>query len=211
MTDLTSSGAHGRPKRLRAREGNLLGTSMALIVAILVLPPVWFLFKASITKLNAGLSSDGLTWDNYLRLFTSEALLGSLMNSVIFAVFATLVSLVVGGILAWLVVRTDTPFKGLAFVTTIVSLGTPYILYVTGWLYLLGRSGPINVTWKLITGRMDNLFDVNSLLGMIAIEGFLWSPLVFLLLSATFRTANAEMEEAARMSGASVSSTIWRI
>ena len=47
--------------------------------------------------------------------------------------------------------------------------------------------------------------------GMILIEGFLWSPLVFLLLGATFRAANADMEEAARMSGASVFDTLWRI
>jgi iron(III) transport system permease protein len=46
---------------------------------------------------------------------------------------------------------------------------------------------------------------------MIMIEGFLWSPLVFLLLGATFRAANADMEEAARMSGASVLATLWRI
>ena len=52
------------------------------------------------------------------------------------------------------------------------------------------------------------LFNVYSLWGMILIEGFLWSPLVFLLLSATFRMSNAEMEEAARMNGASVWDTI---
>jgi iron(III) transport system permease protein len=46
---------------------------------------------------------------------------------------------------------------------------------------------------------------------MVLIEGFLWSPLVFLLLGATFRAANADMEEAARMSGASVFDTLRRI
>ena len=184
---------------------------MAILVAILVLPPIWFLLQASFTTLDTALSAGGLTLNNYVRLFTSPDLLTSVANSAIFAVFATLVSLIFGGVLAWIVVRTDAPFKGLAFLTTIISLGTPYILYVTGWLYLLGRSGPINATWKWMTGSMDNLFNVNSLVGMIAIEGFLWSPLVFLLLSATFRTANAEMEEAARMSGATVRSTIWRI
>ena len=55
------------------------------------------------------------------------------------------------------------------------------------------------------------LINVNSMGGMILIEGFLWSPLVFLLLSATFRTSNPEFEEAARMSGASVWDTIRRI
>src|SRR4051812_50189235 len=62
-----------------------------------------------------------------------------------------------------------------------------------------------------MTGETGILFNVNSMSGMILIEGFLWSPLVFLLLGSTFRAANADMEEAARMSGASVLDTLLRI
>jgi len=43
------------------------------------------------------------------------------------------------------------------------------------------------------------------------IEGFLWSPLAFLLLSAVFRAANADYEEAARMSGAGILRTLAHI
>lgn len=184
---------------------------MTVILAILLVPPIWFLLKASVTQLDAGLKSIGLTLSYYVQLFTSLDLLSNLANSVIFAIGAMLVSLIFGGVLAWIVVRTDAPGKALAFLTAIISLGTPYILYVTGWLYLLGRSGPFNTSWKWMTGGTHDLINVNSLAGMIVIEGFLWSPLVFLLLSATFRAANAEMEEAARMSGASIGATIWRI
>jgi iron(III) transport system permease protein len=90
-------------------------------------------------------------------------------------------------------------------------MGTPYILYVSSWLFLLGRSGPINGTYRWLTGSREQLLDPYSMWGMILIEGFLWSPLVFLLLAPTFRVANADMEEAARMSGASVIQTVWHI
>ena len=53
-------------------------------------------------------------------------------------------SLLFGGVLAWIVERTNAPLKALAYLTTIISLGTPYILYVTAWLFLLGRAGPFN-------------------------------------------------------------------
>jgi iron(III) transport system permease protein len=211
MTDMTSGRVTSSTRPLREREGSLLGPAMAILLALIVLPPIWFLLKASVTQLNAGLTAEGLTFDHYIKLLTATDLLTSLINSVIFSICAMLVSLTFGGVLAWIVVRTDAPFKGLAFLTTIISLGTPYILYVTGWLYLLGRSGPINASWKWMSGRTELLVNVNSLTGMILIEGFLWSPLVFLLLSATFRAANAEMEEAARMSGATIRATIWRI
>jgi iron(III) transport system permease protein len=77
-----------------------------------------------------------------------------------------------------------------------------------GWLYLLGRAGPFNDLYRTWIDPASTPFNVNSLTGMILIEGFLWSPLVFLLLSSTFRAANADMEEAARMSGASILDTI---
>ena len=47
--------------------------------------------------------------------------------------------------------------------------------------------------------------------GMVLVEGFLWSPLAFLLVSATLRNANPELEEAARVHGAGVWATIRRV
>src|SRR5271169_740481 len=47
--------------------------------------------------------------------------------------------------------------------------------------------------------------------GRILVEGFLWSPLAFLLLSSVFQQSNADYEEAARMCGAGVLRTVTRI
>ena len=49
--------------------------------------------------------------------------------------------------------------------------------------------------------------NIFSIAGMIMVEGFLWSPLLFLLI-ASLSNANPEFEEAARMSGAGVWRTI---
>ena len=46
---------------------------------------------------------------------------------------------------------------------------------------------------------------------MVVVEGFLWSPLAFLLVGATLRNANPELEEAARVSGAGTWMTIRRV
>src|SRR5262249_30427064 len=54
-------------------------------------------------------------------------------------------------------------------------------------------------------------FSVNSLWGMILIEGMIWAPLGFLLLSSVFRLSDASFEEAAMMSGAGVFTTFRRI
>ena len=182
-----------------------------VVLAALVLPPLTVLVQVSLTEVNADGSAGAFTWRHYAELLADTHLYASAVNSLVFAGCATGVSLVFGGVLAWVVERTNAPFKGLAYLTTIISLGTPYILYVTAWLFLLGRAGPFNDLWRQATGGTGQLLNVYSLWGMVLVEGFLWSPLVFLLLSATFRAANAEMEEAARMSGASILDTVWRI
>lgn len=184
---------------------------LIVIIGLLVIPPLWFLVQGSffINKLDGSLGP--WTWRYYARLFEDARLIGSAVNSCIFAVGSAVVALVFGGLLAWLVERTNAPLKALAYLTTIISLGTPYVLYVSAWLFLLGKAGPLNAIYRNLTGNTDLLFNVYSMSGMILIEGFLWSPLVFLLLSATFRAANPELEEAARMAGAGVWDTFRRI
>ena len=200
-----------RPAAARLRLPSPATCALIVIIALLVLPPLWFLVQGSlfVNKLDGSLGA--FTWRYYARLLEDQRLIGSAVNSCIFAVGSAAVALLFGGLLAWLVERTNAPLKPLAYLTTIISLGTPYVLYVSAWLFLLGKAGPLNAAWRSLTGTRDLLFNVYSMTGMVLIEGFLWSPLVFLLLSATFRAANPELEEAARMAGASVWNTFRRI
>ena len=184
---------------------------MAVLLAILMLPPLWILLQDSVTTTDAIGNVTGFTLAHFRKLVTDKDALTSVWNTLVFAGGSTVLSLITGGILAWLVERTNAPLKLLAYVATIVSMGTPYILHVIAWLFLLGKVGPLNQGWRGLTGAGSNLFEVNTMAGMILIEGLLWSPLVFLLLGATFRAANADMEEAARMSGATVFDTLRRI
>src|SRR5262249_52764907 len=130
------------------------------------------------------------------------------INSLIFAAASALVALVFGWVTAWVVERTNAPLKGLAYFTSVVSLGTPYILYVTAWLLFFGKAGPVNHLYRTLTGSTDVLINIYSMPGMVLVEGFLWSPLAFLLVGATLRNANPELEEAARVHGAGVGDTI---
>jgi iron(III) transport system permease protein len=196
---VTTAPARTRPKRA------VLGLVITLIVALLVLPPIWTLFDASISPEG---NTSGFTLSNFSALLNSKGLTEASLNSLIFSFSSMVLSLALGGSVAWLVERTDVPFKNLAWLTTIVSLGTPFILYVAAWVFLLGRAGPVNDIYRLISGDTAALLSIHTMYGMILVEGLLWSPLAFLLLSSTFRAANAEMEEAARMSGASISEAI---
>lgn len=204
--------AAAKPRR-SARLGPTGGLTlvMALILGVLVIPPIIVLVEYSFSVPNADGSSGAFTLAHYAKLLADPKLYLSAWNSVSFAALSTVFALLCGGVLAWIVERTNAPFRGLAYVTTFISLGMPYILYVLAWIFLLGRAGPFNDLYRTLTGNTDILFNIYSMPGMVLIETFSWLPLVFLLFSATFRASNAEMEEAARMSGASLFDMIWRI
>ena len=197
-----------RWSRLRAPPTLLTALLLMVVLAALVLPPLAFLLKASVVD-----AQRGGEWSlaNFSAVLGSRRFLASSANSMLFAAGSATVALAIGWISAWIVERTNTPLKLLAYLTAVISLGTPYILYVTAWLLLFGKAGPINQLYKTLTGTPDVLIDIYSMPGMIMVEGFLWSPLAFLLVGATLRNANPELEEAARASGAGLWATILRV
>src|SRR5215468_8341052 len=184
---------------------------LALVLGAMTIPPLLSLLQASFRLTTATGELGAFTFDHYRKILTDRQFFQSLWNSIVFCIGTAVLAIGMGGVTAWLVVRTTTPLRSIAYLSAIVSLGTPYILYVTAWLFVLGRSGPLNAILMAVTGSTQPVFNVYSLTGMILIEGFLWSPLVFLLLSAVFRTANADFEEAARMSGAGVLRTLAQV
>ncbi len=181
---------------------------LTIVLLLLVVPPLWFLLQGSLhtTTVKGGLGE--FTFVYYWRLLSDRQFFGSLANSLIFSLGATLIALCFGGLVAWVVERTNAPFKALAYLTAIISLGTPFVLYVIAWLFLLGRAGPLN---DVVASLGLPRFNVYSMPGMILVEGFLWSPLSFLLLSSVFQGANSEYEDAARMCGAGIVHTVTRI
>ena len=194
--------------RLAAYQTLLVAAVLIVVLAALVLPPFVFLLKASVVD-----AQRGGEWSlaNFEAVLGSRRFLVTSANSLVFAAGSAVVALAIGWTTAWIVERTNTPLKPLAYLTAIISLGTPYILYVTAWLLLFGKAGPINQLYRTLTGTSDVLINVYSMPGMIMVEGFLWSPLAFLLVGATLRNANPELEEAARVSGAGTWMTIRRV
>ena len=202
-----------RPRRLQclgiAPDSTLaLVAMLAVVLLLLVVPPLWFLLQGSLHTTTVKGALGDFTLAYYQRLLSDRQFFGSLENSIIFSLGSLVIALCFGGLVAWLVERTNAPFKAFAYLTAIISLGTPFVLYVIAWLFLLGRNGPVN---DLIVGLGWARFNVYSMPGMILVEGFLWSPLAFLLLSSVFQATNAEYEEAARMCGASILKMVTRI
>jgi iron(III) transport system permease protein len=204
-----SPATHLRRRFLSVNDTAIFVPFIVAIYAILVLPPLLFLATGAVTVTGGGATR--WTLERFSTLLFQRGMLTSAWNSFVFAAGSAVLALLIGGVTAWLVERTNAPLKSLTYLSTMIALGTPYVLYTTAWLLLLARSGPVNTWYRQFTGDTGPLINVYGMGGMILIEGLLWSPLVFLLLGATLRNFNPELEEAARMSGAGTWATIRRI
>ena len=80
----------------------------------------------------------------YRDMFRELQVLGPFLNTVYFSVGSALLATLLGGLVAWIVTRTDSPLRGLGYFTAFASFGTPFILYTIGWFLILGKAGPVN-------------------------------------------------------------------
>jgi iron(III) transport system permease protein len=183
---------------------------LLVILALAVIPPFIFLVYSSFHTFNPDGSFGSATLANFIQLFTDPRFFRSLWRSAAYAFGASLLAIVIGALQAWLAERTDAPLRQFLYVSAIVSLGIPYVLYIVAWLLFLGKAGPVNQALGALFGA-GHYVDVNSLGGMIFVEGMMWSPLAFLLLSSVFRNADASYEEAATMCGAGLLSQLRHI
>jgi iron(III) transport system permease protein len=179
---------------------NLIVVLVVAAIAYLALVPLGFLLWQTFIR------GGHPTFAAFRNAYSAVGLGTMLLNSFAFAFGSTALALIVGTALAYLIVRTDVPGKSLMYAASVVPLIIPGILHSISWTFLLDPHNGIINTWfiqKLGFGP----FNVYSIPGMIFIEGLHLSPLVFLLMVASFRSMDPSLEASAIMSGASM----WRV
>lgn len=199
----------GALARLDVAAGVMIAVS--LVTAYLVLPPLYSVLQTSLftTKLTGEI--DQFTLRYYQDLWTELRVIGPLLNTVYFSIGSALLATMLGGAIAWVVVRTDAPLRSLGYFTAFASFGTPFILYTIGWILLLGKAGPVNYWLKTLLDQTGPVINIYSLPGMIFVEALLWSPFVFLMLAAAFRSMDPSLEEASAACGARLWQTMRRV
>src|SRR5215210_9444506 len=93
---------------------------------------------------------------------------------------------------------------------SLVPLILPGILHTIAWIFLASpRIGLYNKILEPVFG--PGTLNVFSLPGMMVVEGLHLSPLVFLLMVASFRSMDPALEESALLSGARLPTVFRRI
>ena len=181
--------------------GRLFLWAMLLATALIVLPPLLYLVVTSLTVQRTG-AAPFLGWDNYAYVFRLSGW-RLWRTTLIYAGASSLVAILYGVAAAWLVARSDAPFRGLAMVAAYLSLAAPVIIKGIGWILLLGpNKGVVNEVLRGVFGATGVPIELFSLGGMILLEAILWMPVVFLLTMPSLSAMDPALEEAAAASGA---------
>lgn len=182
-----------------------------LLVIYLAGLPLGMLFWGSLTSDNP-LRTGVLTLENFYLAFIDPDASVLIFNSILYAAGTCIFSLFLGTTLAFIVERTNTPFKRLFTALALVPLIIPGILHTISWILLLSpRIGFINRGLISLLGIENPPFDIFSMGGMIWVEGLHLSPLVFVMMAAAFHSIDPGMEEAAMVSGAGYPQVFRRI
>jgi iron(III) transport system permease protein len=188
-----------------------LTPGLVALVVYLVAVPLSLLIIGGFTRGAPG-DFSRLTFANYVRSYGSAALLELFYNSFVFAAGSVLLALPVAVMFAWLIERTNTPLRAVAYALVIAPVAMPGMLLSMSWVLLLSPNvGIINRATMSVLGLESAPFNIYSLGGMIFTEGLRLVPTTFLLLVGAFRAMDPSLEEAALVSGAPKFITTLRI
>jgi putative spermidine/putrescine transport system permease protein len=175
----------------------------AVFVAIGLLIPIAILFRYSLNAFVPGkLMVDALTIENYVKFFSDPFYLNVLWRTIRVSVLCTVVCLIFGFPLAYVVARTRTRFKNLLIMAIVLPLFVGNAVRAAGWMVAFGSKGFINATLTAL-GWIDAPIEIMYtetavVIGIIAVN----LPFMVLTLQSVIEGIDRTVEEAAFSLGA---------
>src|ERR1044072_4423821 len=205
--------ADRRAELLRSPEAQALLSALAPLVALvagfLVLYPVVYLLQAA---LNTGdpearpPTEYGL--DNFAGLLAYPQII---LNTLTVSLAATVMALILGFVMAWIITRTNVPGRRFFEQMMVVPYYLTPLLGALAWS-LLGtpESGFLNQVFRALGGK-EYLININSPYGIAWVMALFEGSVAFVMIGAVMKSMDPALEEASQVMGASRLRTMLRI
>ncbi len=193
--------------------GGIWSTALFLVLAFLVIYPMAMLLLGALTKTNPIVDGFGifdLSVANFVSVLANPNVQAALINSLIACTGGTAIAVVIGLLFSWIIVRTDTPWKGLIATASLLPLFVPPLVAAVAWAILGSpKTGLINTFFAWM--GLDWRVNFYSMSGMIFIFGMYYAPYVYMFTASALRNMDPSLEEAAEVSGASAVRTLFTV
>lgn len=211
---VTAAPAVMAPSRVSRKLAGLMWSGgLLLILIFLVAYPIATLLLGALTNADPvvdGIRMSDLSLANFLQVLGNPNVHLALANSMIACTGGTAMAVAIGLAFAWIVVRTDTPWKGLISAAGMLPLFVPPLVGGVAWAILGSpKTGLLNII--LARAGTDFRFNLYSMPGIIFVFGMYYAPYVYMFTSAALKNMDPSLEEAAEMSGASALRTILTV
>lgn len=175
---------------------------LVLVLAFLSVYPLSMLLYGSLHSTPPGMAGT-FNLDGYRDVITLQSAV-TLLNTVGISLAKTIPSVILAVLLAWILARTDTPFRAALEVLITLPFFIPPILTAMAW-GMLGNPqvGLLNQLYQWVTGSETAPINVYSYGGVVWHMMQYSVPFLFLLIVDAFRAMDPSLEEAATMCGAS--------
>lgn len=175
---------------------------MFLLVFFVFVMPVIMLMKMSVTTEN------GFGTEHFRMLLAESRTQKAIVNTIIIAVGSTLIAMVFGTVMAFIVAYTNIRFKKVIEILVLMPYVIPSYVITLSWSNLFMANGSINKFLKSVGLSGINVYSIG---GIILVIGICSIPVVYLIVISMLRKIPPDMEWASRASGYSVMETMKKI
>ena len=189
---------------------NVILLVMGIVFTVTTIAPIVAIVQDTIKihpgTIDAYLSgkNSGFTFINYYDLFTSKMaktnLWIPLLNTIVLATGACVVSILYGGIFAFLITRTNLPFRQYLSSIFIFPYIMPQWTLAVVWQNLFNSNAVTGTSNGLLTalfGIEAPIWWCKGMLPSIVVLGLHYAPFAYILVGGIFRNMDANLEEAA--------------
>lgn len=136
-----------------------------------------------------------------ITLLNDKSVYKSLINTLMIGIGVTFFSLLFGGSLAWLVIRTDFQFKKIVKTFVLIGFMIPSYIISISWIEFFSRNGYLSRILKNVFNIDYKLFPY-SIISVIFVLSIHLYPLAFMAISNALKNYSMDLEDAALVCGA---------
>lgn len=186
---------------LRRKFQGLPRSIVVLITALVIYIPLSFIVIQSFLSAPFFSPSKVFSLEAFEFIFTDPDFYKALKSGFILAFGLVVISIPLGGILAFLMVRTDLPGRRVIEPLILVPIFVSPMVLGFGYVVAAGPVGFFSLWAQSLFGFVPwNIYDMSSI---VVIAGLTHVPHAYLYISSALRSVGSDVEEAARTAGAS--------
>jgi iron(III) transport system permease protein len=167
-----------------------------LLAGFFLVYPLFGLVSRSFSSANTG----KLSLSNYVDFFNLPYYYSTLQHSFAVSLTTTLLALIIGIPMGYVVARFNIPGKKILNTMVVVSLLSPPFIGAYSWIILLGRNGFITNLLKPLGITIPTIYGFNGLILVFTLKLF---PFIYMYVQGALSSFDSSLEEAAENLGVS--------